>query len=239
MTSLFPTDNESAEPTEPAQRFVIAQSWWIASELARRHPEYVVHEMHPGGGSYDCLALLIVGQHPAVQLNRGGTIHVMDNPAYRRYWRDALASGTPHALVKEIEAAASLNLARKAPATTSRTLAYRFIAALMTMTVNDRHVWDARNEFIDSSSDDETVLNGYIDAFPDVRHDFTTTEPIGLWQEPYSHFWAILRDEKPVAIVSIDGRFYRKEHAMDLMPAYKAHNRAIIPLVVDAMAGLI
>ncbi|WP_454116041.1 TY-Chap2 family putative peptide chaperone [Microbacterium aurum] len=39
----------------PATRFVIAQSWWIASELVRRHPDLVIHESHPGGGMYDCL----------------------------------------------------------------------------------------------------------------------------------------------------------------------------------------
>ena len=42
-------DSKESGPDEPAQRFVNAQSWWIAAELVRRHPELVVYEMHPGG----------------------------------------------------------------------------------------------------------------------------------------------------------------------------------------------
>ncbi|MGD4206363.1 hypothetical protein QT666_22610, partial [Xanthomonas citri pv. citri] len=40
-----------------ANRFAIAQSWWLASELVRRHPELMIYEMHPGGGQYDVLCV--------------------------------------------------------------------------------------------------------------------------------------------------------------------------------------
>lgn len=43
---------------EIAGRFRIAQSWWIASELARRNPHLFIHEWHPGAGGYDCLGLV-------------------------------------------------------------------------------------------------------------------------------------------------------------------------------------
>lgn len=48
------------EPATPgswgAHRFAIAQSWWIASELVRRHPELVVYEMHQEADSTTCSA---------------------------------------------------------------------------------------------------------------------------------------------------------------------------------------
>ena len=70
-------DSVEPGPEEPAQRFVIAQSWWIASELVRRHPQLVVHEMHPGGGQYDVLAVFAPPHDKArtiVMLNRAGTV---------------------------------------------------------------------------------------------------------------------------------------------------------------------
>lgn len=224
----------------PAQRYVIAQSWWVASELARRHPDLVIHEMHPGGGMYDCLALLSPGDlQPFVQLNRVGTIHVMSTPEYRTTWAEALEAKSPHAVVKEIEEAAGLSRPAKAPASTPRTLAYRFIATTLNATSNDRHKWDARNEFIDSSDDIPTVLNGYLAGFPEVRRSLLATPQIGLWHEPESHYWALLRDETPVAIVSIEGIVYRPDRQIDLAAEYRRHAARMLPVLASALADVL
>lgn len=232
-------ENEVAAFT-PAHRYVIAQSWWVASELARRHPDLVIHEMHPGGGMYDCLALLSQGDlQPFVQLNRVGTIHVMSTPEYRTTWAEALEAASPHAVVKEIEQVADLKMPAKAPPSTPRTLAYRFIAATLHATVNDRRRWDARNEFIDSSDDNPTVLNGYLDGFPELRRSLPSTPQIGLWHEPESHYWAVLRDETPVAIVSIEGIVYRPDRQIDLAGEYRRHDSRMLPIVVSALADVL
>ncbi|MBE8146482.1 hypothetical protein IOD13_09295 [Brevibacterium casei] len=39
-------------------RLIYLQSWWVASEFLRRHPEFDLFETHPGGGQYDCLTIL-------------------------------------------------------------------------------------------------------------------------------------------------------------------------------------
>jgi hypothetical protein len=224
----------------PAQRYVIAQSWWVASELARRHPDLVIHEMHPGGGMYDCLALLSPGDlQPFIQLNRVGTIHVTSVPEYRTTWAEALEAASPHAVVKEIEQVAGLSLPAKAPASTPRTLAYRFIATTLNATSNDRHKWDARNEFIDSSDDIPTVLNGYLAGFPEVRRSLLATPQIGLWHEPESHYWALLRDETPVAIVSIEGIVYRPDRQIDLAAEYRRHAARMLPVLASALADVL
>lgn len=234
-----PGDGDDAAFT-PAQRYVIAQSWWVASELARRHPDLVIHEMHPGGGMYDCLALLSPGDlQPFIQLNRVGTIHVMSTPEYRTTWTEALEARSPHAVVKEIEQVAGLRMPAKAPASTPRTLAYRFIAATLNATANDRHRWDARNEFIDSSDDNPTVLNGYLAGFPEVRRSLLTTPQIGLWHEPESHYWAILCDETPVAIVSIEGIVYRPDRQINLAAEYRRHDARMLPVVASALAEVL
>jgi hypothetical protein len=245
---------ESTAGDEPAQRFVLAQSWWVGAELVRRHPELILHEMHPGGGQYDVLAAFTLPHDGAlvhIMLNRAGTIqvHISETPNSEPAitvigtWGVALCAVNPHEIVKRIEDVAQLARPRKAPKSTPRALAYRFIAALLNSTVNDRHVWDARNDFIDSSGDDwgpgDTEVHGFTDGFLEVREDFPTTPKIGLWQEPNSHFWAILRDQIPVAIVSIEGRVYSNGGRHDLAEAYAANGRRMLPLVANILGDLL
>ena len=88
-------------------------------------------------------------------LNRVGTMQVHQTDGLNRVpdmmmigtWSDALRARSPHAVIKQIEDVAHLTVVARAPSSTPRALAYRFIATLLTMTVNDRHFWDARNEF--------------------------------------------------------------------------------------------
>lgn len=60
------------------QRMINLQSWWVASELIRRHPQLELIETHPGGGQYDCLSVLSAdGAHKLhIDLNRRGRMHI-------------------------------------------------------------------------------------------------------------------------------------------------------------------
>jgi hypothetical protein len=223
---------QAAAPAVPAMRRIVSESWWIASVLAARHPEYLVWEMHPGGGMYDCLALWKPGEHPSVQMNRVGSIHVLSSTDFRLNWSDVLADPSPHGTVKAIEGAAGLPMGGPRPSSTPRTLAYRFIATLLRLQLHDRHDWDARNEFLDSAEWEVEELRGYLDRFPVAVEAARTAPEIGLHSEPQSHFWAILRDEEPVAIISIDGVLYRDGETFDLMAEYRVAGRSITRVVV-------
>ncbi|MFC7532489.1 hypothetical protein [Actinoplanes sp. GCM10030250] len=61
--------------TMPPMRFVIMQSWWLATRLVRRHPDLTVIETHPGGGQYDRLSL-VRGQENLININRAGSIRL-------------------------------------------------------------------------------------------------------------------------------------------------------------------
>ena len=252
--SLLLSDAQPGVSDEPAQRFVLAQSWWVGAELVRRHPELILHEMHPGGGQYDVLAAFTLPHDEGlmrVMLNRVGTmqVHISDTPhgepatTVIGTWAAALSVQNPHEIVKRIEHAAKLAVSAKAPKSTSRALAYRFIATLLASTVNDRHLWDARNDFIDLSGGDwwpgDPEVHGFTDGFLGVREDFPSTPKIGLWKEPNSHFWAILRDEIPVAIVSVEGRVYRQASRHDLAELYAANGRHMLPLVASILSDLL
>lgn len=232
---------------EPGQRQVIARSWWLAAELTRRHPELLVYEMHPGGGMYDVLALLgppYMENPTRIMLNRAGSIqvHVGNQMQAISTWREQLLSADPRDVLERIERAAGLPSVKKAAPSTQRVLAYRFVSQVLTITAGDRHAWDVRNEFDDNSGDwfDQVEsLRGYLQRFPLAQADARMSPQVGLWSEPESHFWAILRDDIPVALVSIEGGLYVGSNQYDLMREYKRADRKVLPIVVHALGHVL
>lgn len=235
-----------SSPSWGSGRFPIAQSWWIASELVRRHPELIVSEEHPGG-IYDLLSVTSPEQSSRgsgpppmeyrVMLNRPGTVqvHYGDNAHVVGDWAYVMATPTPHTIVKDLEGLTGWGTPETAPPTTSRSLAYRFLATALTMVVNDRHVWDARSEVDDSIYFGEPHV-GHIDRFPAVIEDLRATPNLGIACEPHSHYWALLRNHEPVVIVSIEGKlYYPSGKTVELMSAYDQHNRRIIPMTTTLL----
>lgn len=240
---------EDSVPPEGPSRFSIAQSWWIASELVHRHPELLIHEMHPqGGGDVLCVTsrqqlsptwLEQRSDAPQVMLNRVGTVqmHLRSKVLKLGDWAHVMGAPTPHTIVKELEVLTGWGPPEKAPPSTPSSLAYRFIAAALTMFMNDRKIWDARNEFIDAVAfiGDEPHAR-FIDSFPEVMADLRASPKLDIWGEPHSHFWALLRGKEPVVIVSIEGKLYSASgKTVELMAAYEKHDRRITPMTASLL----
>ena len=240
--------NPWPEKVRPADRFLVAQSWWLSSELVRRHPDSTIYEMHPGGGMYDTLAV-IPARRPQegdsrIGINRGGSIQV---ETYRgSYFADNKVVGSsslllevqdPFDLVRHLEEVARIGVLRKSPASTPRTLVFRFIAASLVTMVNDRHRWDCRNLFLDSSGED-CGIRDYLEHFPLVRDAVSKIRLEGWeWDTPEAHFWALLRDDKPVLMLSVDGRIFLPDgKSLDIMSEYKARQRNLHRLVANILA---
>lgn len=228
-----------------ANRFAIAQSWWIASELVRRHPELMVYEMHPGGGQYDVLCVATPDQFtpnpsrlaPRVMLNRVGTIQIHRgvHSEIVASWISVLEAVSPHEIVKEIEVRTGWGSPPTAPLTTERAIGYRFFAAALAMMINDRHPWDVRSESLDSS-DWGLSRAGLIGGFADVEADLDGTPRLGIHGEPHSHYWALQRGVETVAVVSMEGYMYRpglKPRA--LMDAYVKSDRRLLAMTADLL----
>jgi len=77
------------------------------------------------------------------------------------------AAEDAHAIVKRMEQVAGLAPIKR-PRTTDRSLAYRVIAQALAMTINDRHTWDARSLFHDTSGDwdEDAERQAWISSFP-------------------------------------------------------------------------
>ena len=223
-----------------ADRFRIVWSWQIAAELARRHPHLRVHEYHPGGGMYDCLGLFVDGAPGAViDLNRAGSLHVHRPPKGAvATWADVAAGGT-HAIVKALEMTAGLH---PAPMTTPRSLTYRVLAQLLAARVGDRHTWDARSVFYDSSGDDADLglRDAWLDDFTSARAALPRLPRHGWAGEPESHLWALTRSEEPVLVVDVHGTAHtRTGRAVDLWGRYKATGRHLHRTVAGTVTAVI
>ncbi|WP_214403721.1 TY-Chap2 family putative peptide chaperone [Pseudonocardia lacus] len=228
--------------TLPAQRFVLAQSWWIASELVRRHPHLRLIETHPGGGQYDCLTLLdsrSASPGSLVDLNRAGSIHIKDGAREPLDWNTVFAARGGHDIIRRIEAAAGLHPSVPAPPTGPTALTYRVLARILTSLVDDRRTWDARNGQLDSSGHD-CGRRSELDRFPSVVEALRDILPDDLFGEPAYRFWILLRDTDPVAVLDTNGRLHLPaEPPAELLAVYKGSGRSLTTTVAEMLGHLL
>ncbi|MFG1636984.1 TY-Chap2 family putative peptide chaperone [Pseudonocardia alni] len=222
---------------EIARRFRIAQSWWLASELVRRHPHLLVLETHPGGGQYDCLTLVERGSVAPVgllQLNRAGRMHV--EPHLGQFepveWIEMLTTDDGHSALRTLEQRAGLRPpVPRAPATGPHTLSYRVLARILASLVDDRHAWDVRNGQLDSSGYGGGPRPG-LDRFPSVREGLCDVRASDLLGEPAYRFWLLLRAEDAVAVLDTDGRVHFTDRdPVELLPVYRENGSRLTTLV--------
>lgn len=93
--------------TDVNTRLRLAQSWWLASELARRHPELLIIETHPGGGQYDCLSL-VKDEQTLIDVNRVGSIHIHHDDGESIPIDSLCQQQEPYAVLKSVERRAGL-----------------------------------------------------------------------------------------------------------------------------------
>lgn len=210
----------------PASRFVIAQSWWIASEIVRRHSSLTIRETHPGDGLYDCLTLVDAAQHRILDLNRHGRLHVPGNEDFEPLpWSATMTAAGGHDVVKTLEKAAGLAPPVKAAASGPKVLAYRLIARVLTSLVDDRHTWDARNaDFAGTPRASALERFGYLETRGKSRDEF----------------WILSKDGEPVAALGVDGVLESQSSMpVELLPAYRAADSSMTALVGQVLGDVL
>jgi hypothetical protein len=230
-----PADSPGEVTPEPAERFLLAQAWWVASEFARRHPNWAIR--FGDQGSY----LTLVNpesEMPRIVVNPSA-IHLFGQDATHTTIAHPLSTADPYEAVTAIESFIGDPPQLKTPASTPRTLAYRLLATVLNVAVNEKARWEVCNEIVGDDGNGP-IRAGLVPQFSDAAHDASIlrSEALDLG-EPLRHYWAILRDAHPVAIVSTEGRAYLPDRTIDLQPAYETNRHSMLRLVTDLIGDLL
>ncbi|HNY85931.1 MAG TPA: hypothetical protein PKN23_05490 [Candidatus Hydrogenedentes bacterium] len=161
----------------PSRQLEEIVSWRFVTEFWRRFPEsFDLIEAHPGGGQYDCLALLTKGENPsiAIDVNRGGgSVHIHKHAlgldgsmSMHSDWMERMLGPEPNKFLDEIAHEARLKVPKKRPASTAATLTYRYISDFLAHSIGRLEKWECRNGFEDTSGWGGGVRREFFESFP-------------------------------------------------------------------------
>ena len=236
------TDSDSNEAPEgfeeynpPADRFLIAQMWWIASELVRRHPHLRISGVEVDEGNR---LVLVHDEQDGMSIQWdlvGGCKFLINGDVEKISWIEMMAALSPHETVKRIEVAAGLGIPQATPVTSPKSLAYRVIASALATAVDDRHEWYAVPAPMTHDEGPDNPGCVYFDGFPsalEARAAYTLATDAELAQTDrgihfFQPFWALLRDLEPVAIFDSAGVIHTGQGATELMPLYEQVDRKL------------
>ena len=232
-------------------RLIIAQSWFIASELVRRHPDLRLIETNPCDGQYNCLSLYgPQGTKPSalIQLNRNGSMSAMRDgeqvtsiPWSATLSQFAYSQATPalaYQALKQLEHHSGLGHPVATPPSSPAALSFRAIARVLTSLLNDKSVWDARNEREDSSGWSPTD-RGYVTQFPAAHAASRYARRDDILGVPTYRFWALLKDSEAVAILDTEGNTYTRDGTEHLPTVYQATGRNLTLTIARALGPVL
>lgn len=118
----------------PSMRHTSAIAFWLASELARRHPHYVLQGAGPEGLS------LVSGAGPSIHISRQAAVSVGGRELVTA--SELFAADDKRGLVGKLEAKIGLPIRKHAAPTTERTIVYRTMAHIAALVVAEKAAWD-------------------------------------------------------------------------------------------------
>jgi hypothetical protein len=224
-------EQECAYASEmPADRLVRTQSWSVVCQLMRRHPELKLVEMQPGAGGHFYLTLL-KDKQILVRIAEDGQI--ADTSVAELVPPDENLKP-----LAELERSIGIDSPVRHPASTPSVLAFRVIAQLMAVTLDDRRRWDVRHAFCDAP-DGGAVVRKYVNPFPVAVERAGKRQSDDPYLEPWARFWAVLRASEPVALLDTDGFVYVGRQVLYLPELYAAHSRRLTPTVAAALGSVL
>jgi hypothetical protein len=219
--------------------------WWVGSELVRRHPRLLMTMIDveasvepPGREECDRRWLLVVHEESddlqvqfdladGIGFRAGGETDTLS-------WAQVFAARGPLDTVEQLERALHLNSPRVTPPATPQSLVYRVIASALTTSLDDPHEWCAVPAPISVAdvpgSPGGPLFSGFSStAVPRGRYATTYLRAqrraqSTLFRQP---FWALLRDDEPIAIFDTAGIVHTVLGSTELLPFYESCDREL------------
>ncbi|MEV6493291.1 hypothetical protein AB0M20_32415 [Actinoplanes sp. NPDC051633] len=218
----------------PGLRFGL--SWWLAAEFTRRHPELIVREVDADIAIFNSLDLIGPDSSLVLRLGRlrrhGVALPPAEPSDYWPYHR--LLEGKLTDRIEFIESAAGLTTPKAIPASTPRTLTYRAIAQISTITMLD----DGR-EIVAHKPYDGTKLfyecpdPGHFAAFPLVE----VNDPEARQRQ--DRYWILSRNGSGyLAMLDTAGYVFVGESMFHLPTVYAQRNGNLLRTVLDVFGEI-
>lgn len=231
------------------QRMVNLQSWWVASELLRRHPELRLLEMSPDIGYADCLwisdnatpfdVLIALNNNGRIQIRSPLSGHFDPNKWHFSFplaWATEFEQEDRRLVPACLEEAVGLRAPAQTPITTPKTLALRIVYHLLLFALNEPKNWAAQNGGINTRngrSDFDTVRSAQ--RAKDSYHSLDDSGNCGI-----EDFWILLRGNQCLGMVQLDGSLHLPDtDPVDMMKVYNANKRDILPTAMEVRKLLI
>lgn len=227
---------------------VNSRSWWIATELCRRHARLSIGEWQDGGKPQDSLGIYDeVDGRLLVDINRAGDIWVAGalsdagtasakgtDGATRRSWSQVFASPA-FATVLALEAAAGLRAPSRRLRTAGPLLGYRVVTAVVGRDATSSRPYDVRSAF--PVGPRSAVAEHLFRDFPEAGVARRTLEPVPFG-EATRGFWAFRHDGEAAHLLDPAGTLYSRDRdPVDLHAAYQNLGRDLWRLVGEVFGG--
>lgn len=192
-------------------RMVNARSWWLATELCRRHAQLAIVELHPTDGASDTLGIYDeLVDSVIIEINRAGTITTRAGDDSDEFgWIEVFGS-EPFETVLRLERDAGLAPVSKPLKTTGPLLAYRIISAVVGASQNEKDPWDVRSAYLETYNGDGGVSRHLFEEFrgAQAQREKIGETPLG---DPAHGFWGFRRSYEVEFMIDQWGHLYRRE----------------------------
>jgi hypothetical protein len=219
---------------------VNARSWWIATELCRRHAQLSIGEWLGGERPQDSLGLYdeIRGSR-IIDINRAGDLSVGSpgsaaEPELR--WPQVFMAPARTAVLA-LERAAGLAAPAKPLRTAGSLLTYRLITTLVAAGATATRPCEVRSAF--PMGPEHTPAEHLFHDFRGAaeRRRGAGTTPVG---DAAHGFWSVQRNGEVACLLDTSAYLYSRDEApVDLHPAFEASGRNIWRLVGSEFAALV
>ncbi len=195
-----------------SRNLIEAFSWRVASEMSVRFPDRIeIIETHPGGGTYDCLTLVLTpatGRCERIDLNRNGSAHVHskdDFVSVSDFWERCVASDDLRDPIAELCELAGLKAGvEEVLPTTEESLCFSIMANVTSALALDARPWRWESVVLDTSHGVE-LRGDILEAFPRVRTLPLTQQDVDHRVHEAYRYWGLMVNGGPAALVDVRG----------------------------------
>lgn len=221
------------------QNSLTAHSWWLASEIARRHKNLeLVTCVETQGldetlGIFDKNSCRLLAFFSDETPNRA-VVDGNAKPAWAFGW-DMILGMSARDAVTTVERQLMINVPNHALSTTEKTLVYRLLAKLIATKIWSRDTWRAFSCSYYDAQDQNFIPSDALDEFPSAIDKFELTHGRGGLAPAPDGFWLIYKNGNSVAAFDEDGfvHFPDDRPTLSLMPRFDSLQRKVDALAVD------